>query len=323
MAPYCDEYNVEIVQGTVTQVSKTNVTCTLLNGQNTQKTIAFDVCVVATGAGCHWKGMGRSLPDKPEDATAEQRLEAMSAEGKRLLDAKSVVIVGGGLIGTELAGDLAAYAKKKTTKGQTTTPAVTLIHSGPQLCPVMSPPAAAKMQQLLENLGVTIILNEKGTEENGKVVLENSKKEIEAEIVIKTIGFQAMNDFMKKDFADALDEKGWIKTDEYMAVPGSDNKLFAYGDCSPSLPNAGNVYMNMASTLGNNVKAALLEKTDGMKKFELPPAGLINTAGPDHGVFYSSFFWTQRLLPWLKNKTMFFFSARDTIGVKKEYTMAV
>ena len=61
--------------------------------------------------------------------------------------------------------------------------------------------------------------------------------------------------------------------------------------------------------------------TEGMVQYEVPFAGYCNTVGPDQGVFYSSAFWTQYLLPWLKNWTMFFMSPRDMIGIKKEMTL--
>jgi NADH dehydrogenase FAD-containing subunit len=314
---YCKEYNVEWIQATVTKLSKTTVTCTLLD-KTTVQTIDFDVCTVATGAASHWPAMGRGLPESAEAATIKNRLDTMSAEGRRLLESKSVAIIGGGLIGTELAGDIAGYAKKVGK----TTPTVTLIHSTAQLCPIMSPPAAAKLRQKLEGLGVKVILNEMATEENGKLVLQNSKHEVESEIVIKTIGFVAINSFMKDEFADALDDKGWIRTDEYFSVSGSDGKLFAYGDCSSSLPNSGNMYMANAKVLATNLKAALTNNEDGQVKFEIPFAVYATTVGPKQGVFYSSAFWTQYLVPWIKNKTMFFMSPRVKLGVKKEMTLA-
>lgn len=315
---YCEANNVEIVQATVTDLSKDTATCNLL-ADGATKTISFDVCTVATGATSEWKGMGRSLPVSIGEAAAQYRLDAMAAEGRRLLAANSVVIVGGGLIGTELAGDLAAYAKKA---GQSS-PAVTLIHSGEQLCPVMSPSAGAKMKEQLEGLGITVILNERGTEENGKVVLQNSKKEIEADIVVKTTGFVSVNSFMEKNFAESLNEGGWITTDDYFCVSGSDGRIFAYGDCSPTLANSGSAYMQTASVLGSNLKAALLEKRDDMKILKKPAEIYCNTAGPDQGVlYYSSMLWTVRVLPAVKNSTMFFMSPRDMLGVKKEFTLA-
>lgn len=103
--------------------------------------LSFDVCVVATGAGSHWPGMGRGPPPSPSLGTRSQRLDSLQAEGKSILQANHVVIIGGGLIGTELAGDAAAYSQKAGSATK-----VTLIHSGPQLCPIMSKPAAAQVK---------------------------------------------------------------------------------------------------------------------------------------------------------------------------------
>ena len=45
-----------------------------------------------------------------QNGSREQRLAALGAEGKKLIAAGSVLVVGGGLIGIETAGDLMAFA---------------------------------------------------------------------------------------------------------------------------------------------------------------------------------------------------------------------
>mmetsp|Transcript_23160 Transcript_23160/g.54942 ORF Transcript_23160/g.54942 Transcript_23160/m.54942 type:complete len:395 (-) Transcript_23160:110-1294(-) len=317
---YCSANNVEFVQATVKTLTKSSCEALLMDPSGQTKTIDFDVCVVATGANSSWKGMGRDLPTTPDAAKAESRLVAMKQEGERLMNAKSVVVVGGGLIGTELAGDLAGYAKKAEK-----TPKITLVHSGEFLCNThMSVAAGNAVQTQLEDLGVEIVLNEKAEEtSSGKVTLTKSNKVIDAEVVIKTIGFVPVNDFIKDSFPDALDERGWIKTDEYFVVPGSDGKVFAYGDCSPTMPNAGNLYFRSCALLGHNVQVALTGSDVAMKPAAKLFVVVINTAGPQQGVFYmDNGFWGRRFLPWVKNKTMFFSSPRQMLGVKDEWKLS-
>lgn len=238
------------------------------------------------------------------------------------MNAKSVAIIGGGLIGSELAGDLAVYAKQAGKS-----PKITIIHSGDSLCsPTMVPSAGKAIKDLLEGYGVTVLLNEKAAaEKSGKVTLINSNKSLDAEVVIQTTGFLPVNGFVGQAFPEALDERGWVKTDEFFVVPGSDGKVFAYGDCSPTLPNAGNVYMRSMSILAHNLQVALTQSQDDfpMKPSVVPFLAFINTVGPQKGVFQmGSSFWGRRFLPWIKNKTMFFMSPKDSLGVPNSFKVS-
>lgn len=315
---FCELYKVEHLQATVTKLTKEACEIEYLKDSRSE-TLSFDVCVVAAGASADWKAMGRSLPVTMEQATPESRLRDLKAEGERLLSAQHIVIIGGGLIGTELAGDIRGYAlkKKNTDRSQ---PRVTVVHSGTHVCPIMSEQAAAAMTEDLKKLGVEIICNEKATDrEDGTVVLTNSGKEMKGvDIVIKTIGFQAMNRFV--DIPNVHDNQGWLKTDEYFLLPGTSN-MFAFGDCSKTLPDAANQYMNTANLLASNVQVALQQEGD-MKQVEIPFAAFCNTAGPNGGVLYSPLFWTRMVMPWLKNKTMLFFAPKGMAGIKSELTMA-
>ncbi|KAG7374374.1 NADH:flavorubredoxin oxidoreductase [Nitzschia inconspicua] len=263
--------------------------------------------------------MGRHIPSTTKAATTQTRLEAMRVEGNRILNAKSLIIIGGGLIGTELAGDVAAHAKAAGKSND-----ITLIHSGDRLCPMMSEPASKAVLKMLENLNVKVILNEKAVENaDGAVELLNSKKTLNANAVIQTIGFTPNNAFVDSTrFPKALDDLGWIQTDDFFVVPGTDGKIFAYGDCSPTMPNAGFQYMEASSVLGRNLYASLTSKPNNMKPKPDLMVGLINTIGTSQGIMYTSFFWTRRVFPWLKNKTMFFMALNGMIGVKKDFTMA-
>ena len=77
----------------------------------------------------------------------------MKATGQELLDVeKRLVIIGGGLIGSELAGDVASFSGGKKN--------VTLVHAKELLGdPAFTKPPAAKMiQRKLTRLGVEVIL---------------------------------------------------------------------------------------------------------------------------------------------------------------------
>ena len=107
-----DKYKVQHIRSTVSKLTPTSAL--LANGD----TIDYDVAVVATGAATKAPLLGRGVPS--DDGTKASRMASMKEHGDKLLNAKSVLIVGGGLIGTELAGDLAKYAKMKGKDGKVT-----------------------------------------------------------------------------------------------------------------------------------------------------------------------------------------------------------
>ena len=174
--------------------------------------------------------------------------------------------------------------------------------------------AANWIQKKLEKLDVKVILNEQAVEENGKMTLKSGKV-IEAQQVVFTTGLAPVNDFLKPEFAEALNEKGWIEADEYFRVLGGKGKLFTIGDCTTFLPNAGYQIIDSVKTIGKNLKVTVdalakggevpaeSELTKGAKHSQVT----LCTVGPRDGVFYTPAFHTQWVLPFLKNKTMFFF----------------
>jgi len=279
--------------------------------------IPFSVAVVASGATTQWPGLGRG--PWVGTKTRADRIAALKEEGIRLLNTKSVLVVGGGLIGAELAGDLKGYAIKAGKELE-----VTLVHSKEQLCPEFSPAAAKMVKKKLEKLGVTVILNDRAVaNDKGEMVLEKKGTVVDANEVVMTNGIGACNSFMKGMSTEALNEQGFINSDEYFRVKGTDGKVFAVGDCCTTLPNAANQIIANIHVLGKNVKITLdavvahqlKPELKGLKPFALGASKYVVTTGPHDGVFYSPMFWTQYLLPRLKNSTQFLFHIKPELGL--------
>lgn len=310
---FCEKNNVKHVQDVVT---KLDLEAATLKGGDV---VGFSLCVVATGAATKWAEMGRGIPMEGA-TTREGRIEAMKATGTKLIDAESVLVVGGGLIGCELAGDIAYYS---TEAGKPTK--VTVVHSGAHLVPEYSESAATMLQKKLEKIGVTIILNDKATKSaDGKTMtLASSGKEIEAQEVVMTVGLDPINGFLKEGgLASSLNEKGFIKTDKFLRIEGTDGKLFGLGDCCTHLPNAGTQILGVIPAVGSNLKVALdaiaekcLLEEDKLKEIKVQPEAYLCSAGPKQGVFVmKDMFHTQYMLPWVKNSTMFLFKVKGDLG---------
>ncbi|KAI8326439.1 FAD/NAD(P)-binding domain-containing protein [Martensiomyces pterosporus] len=125
----------------------------------TGKTLSFDYLVLATGTSSSRpaKFTGSSIDD------AEGEIRRLFESVRK---AKSVLIVGGGAVGVESAGEIAtSYPGKK----------VTLVHGGDRLLPLNFKPALSDgAVKKLTGVGVNVVLNEKiiipsDTEFNGEI----------------------------------------------------------------------------------------------------------------------------------------------------------
>jgi len=312
--PFCTKNKVTHIHSIVVSLEKG--IAKLENGDS----VNYDVCVITTGAKTTWNGLGRG-PSIIQSGTIKERLEQAKNIGKGVLDAGSVLIVGGGLVGTELAGDIMGFSKKSVKPM-----VVTIVHSGDHLCPEFDEKAAKMVQKQLEGNGVNIFLNERATETaDGKWRLKSGKI-IDAEETIMTIGINACNDFLTGgDLEGSLNEKGWVETDNFFRVKGSNGTVFALGDCCTAMPNSGTHILENLKTISINLDLTLKAITSkksvdttirGMKEFKLAPDAYVVTTGPNSGVFYSSFITTKRFFPWIKNKTMFFMRPTGMLGIK-------
>jgi len=108
-----------------------------------------------------------------------------------MLNVRPVLVVGGGITGTERAGDIAAHRTKAQKPGKVT------LHAGKHLRPEMNEQAGVKAKQQLEVNGVAIILNDRcATCDGGKTYkLDLSGETIEAQEVIMTTGNVPANHF--------------------------------------------------------------------------------------------------------------------------------
>jgi NADH dehydrogenase FAD-containing subunit len=100
--PLLREENVDYAIGHCT--SLTNTTATLNSG----KKIEFDVCILATG---------QNIPlfyPSITDTTKEARIASVTAVHDQMKANKTIVISGGGAVGSELAADIKLRNKDKT-----------------------------------------------------------------------------------------------------------------------------------------------------------------------------------------------------------------
>lgn len=324
------------------------------NGQS----VGYDVCLVATGAetsetiltphlatqdnvdeeGMDDEGDGdeeekekgkeeeRRKGKKREDMTGhmplsiEERREQLRAYGSALTAAESVLVVGGGPIGAELAADVAAYGQRSGRS-----PLVTLVQAGSTLVPAFAGRTGSALRQRLSELSVNVHVGQRARrQEDGSWVTESNPHDtLNSDAVFVATGVTPATRSLFSADAYAAVRDGWVRTDHYGRVPGFKGRVFAHGDCCDAEPKSGVATLSNRKVFANNIRATLDAIYAGVQPAAVegrlkgpvsPPAFAIVTTGPEKGVAATPLGTTSLFLPWLKNKTMFLFRVKGEIG---------
>ncbi|MCG7530295.1 FAD-dependent oxidoreductase [Psychrobium sp. MM17-31] len=179
-------------------------------------TITFDKVVIASGTRYPTLSAAKS-----NNALAiEQRNQEMLSYHQKLQQANSILIIGGGIVGVELAGEIADSMPNKK---------VTLAHNSDALLDGFKPKAQQKALSQLQDLGVNVLLSRR-IEQQGEQYIDNqTQQEIDTDFVLSAVGVVPNNDFLKANLPYILNEQGFVKVDANLQVTGRDN-FYALGD---------------------------------------------------------------------------------------------
>lgn len=142
---------------------------------------------------------------------------------------ESLVIVGGGPVGCELAYLFATFGC-----------AVTLVQRAPRLIPREEPEASRQMADLLRSLGVRLALDATVDEtqpqaRRAKATLSRGQSVVADRLLLATGRRPATADIGLDALRVAPDERGYVPVDEYCRVAGTDN-VWAIGDVAGPAP---------------------------------------------------------------------------------------
>jgi len=166
--------NVVVILGSVTGVDATARTVRIDDGLR-QIEQRYDFLVLATGArhdyfgNSHWEAFAPGLKTIEDAIAIRERLlmsferAEMSADDDERNANLTIVIVGGGPTGVELAGSIAELARAALAKDfrhiDPRLARVLLIEAGPRILPAFPETLSAAAKRSLERLGVTVNLN--------------------------------------------------------------------------------------------------------------------------------------------------------------------
>ncbi|EWG08062.1 MAG: dihydrolipoamide dehydrogenase [Candidatus Aramenus sulfurataquae] len=202
-----------------------------------EKTITFDNLVIATGSS------PISLADFP--LNGRNVLDPWTAMNLPSLP-NSIVIVGGGVAGVELATLFRALGKE-----------VTILELMPQLLPGFDKDIASETKKRLEENGVKIYLQAKSKIVDSKdkvkfsVSLPSSSETVEGDLAVITIGRKANNDNLGlNNLKVETDQRGYIKVDGRTRT--SNSRVYAVGDCA-GMPLSATKAWKQGIVAGDNI----------------------------------------------------------------------
>ncbi|RWF29369.1 MAG: NAD(P)/FAD-dependent oxidoreductase [Mesorhizobium sp.] len=285
--------NVTTLLGNVSGVDRAGRRVLLEDGS----AVAFDTLVLATGARHAYFGHDEWEPFAPglktlEDATTIRRRILLAFEqAERETDAArrqallTLVIVGGGPTGVELAGTIAELAhdtlRDEFRNIDTRQTRVVLIEAGDRILANFAPQLSAYAQKALERLGVTVELGQAVTELDADGVVFGDKR-LPAKTILWAAGVAASP--AAEWLGTTADRAGRVLVEPDLTVPGSP-EIFVIGDTAHVLRPDGKPVPGVAPSAkqeGRHVAATIKARLAGdmtERPFRYQHAGDLATIG--------------------------------------------
>lgn len=266
----------KFVTGHVKKIEKDKVI--LMNG----KKLNYDYLVIASGS-------NYNSPIKEEDTYFATRVKHLLEANKKIQNSEKIAIVGGGLVGIELAAELATHYDDKK---------ISVISSGDSILERNSKKTQDYSRKFLEKRGVEIIFNERIIGKDKKNLNGQSGKKYPYDMAFFTVGIKPNIGFMQGDFS-KFAPKG-IEVNEYLQIPNMEN-IFVAGDVSNIIEEktAQNAEKH-GSVVAQNILSLIQGKK--MQKYISKKRLMVISLGKNRGIIErKGFVWTGWIPSVLKN----------------------
>lgn len=296
--------------------------------------VNYDYLVLAMGADTNYYGMENikkyAMPMKSiseaiflRNRVLQNFEEALSvSDPQERIGLMSMVVVGGGPTGVEVSGTLAEMKKiilpKDYPELDFDQMKIYLFQSSNGVLPTMSEQAAEKGQEYLENLGVTLRLNERITDFDGTYAYTSKGEQIRTNNLvwaagIKTNTIEGLNE-------DAYAKNRRLKVNSINQVEGYSD-IFAIGDLAlmesekypQGHPQVAQPAIQQGELLAQNILQ--LMKGEKTKDFEYTDLGSMATVGRNLAVVDLPFWRFQGSFAWL---VWMFVHLMAILGVKNK-----
>jgi NADH dehydrogenase FAD-containing subunit len=243
------------------------------------KKILFDYLTICSGS-------SYNSPFKEKNVVKVTRAKNLKENNNRLVKSDKIIIIGGGLVGVELASEICTFYKDKE---------IFLIHSQNRLIERMSEKSSEYAEKFLKEHGVKIIYNEKIISQNGKFFLSNKKNKFFADMAFLCTGIISNFSFMEKNFKKELSDSKNIIVNSFLQIPGHEN-IFVAGDITlmKEEKTAQNA-KRQANIVVKNIIA--LENKKNLKNYSSKKTPLVISLGKYDGILSTENFTITGIIP--------------------------
>ncbi|KAF2966295.1 hypothetical protein GQX73_g7245 [Xylaria multiplex] len=212
--------------------------------QGSGETIQYDFLVIATGS-----GVEKGLPSRVNATDKREGMELMRNVQKTIKTANTVVVVGGGAAGVEIATDIQNLYPSKS---------VILVHSREAVMNRFGEGLQKAALDGLQSLGVEVILHDRLIQDAPRpgMVLLKSGREIQCDLIVDCTGQRPSSDILSELSSASISPSGHLRVKPTLQL--ADEKfpnIYACGDVADTKtpnPNARSA-MRQASIVAENI----------------------------------------------------------------------
>ncbi|XP_045698214.1 ferroptosis suppressor protein 1 [Phyllostomus hastatus] len=283
--PYSVSYKERFRQGLVVEIDLTNQTVLLEDGE----ALPFSHLILATGS-------TGPFPGKLNQASSQQdAIQAYEDMVQQVQRSKSIVVVGGGSAGVEMAAEIKTEYPEKE---------VTLVHSKVALADKeLLPCVRQEVKEILVQKGVQLLLSERVcnleklplNEYRECIDVQTDKgTELATNLVIVCNGIKVNSSAYHSAFDSQLASDGALRVNEYLQVEGYSH-IYAIGDCAdvkePKMAYHAGLHANIAVT---NIINSMKERP--LKAYKPGALTFLLAMGRNDGVGQISGFYVGRFM---------------------------
>ena len=261
-----------IVKGNVKEVNKKYAMVS-------KNKFPYDYLVICSGS-------EYNLPMKGKSTVTAARADVFAKYAKKLKESNSVLIIGGGLVGVELAAEIIEkYPEKK----------VTIAHGINELIERNPKKAREYAKKFLEKRKVKLIFNEFVIKNKGNTYITDKKTEIKADLAFLCTGIKPNYRCMSKSLSYCLNQGKAIIVNEYLQAKGFSN-VFAAGDITDvkEEKTAQNAEKQAEVVVKNIMN---LKNGKKMEEYKSKPRVMVISLGKWHGILVYKNFVLTGLIP--------------------------
>ncbi len=240
-----------------------------------KKSISYDYLFVCSGS-------RYNTPIKEKNIVLPHRASELRKAHQHLVDARTVLIVGGGLVGVELAAEIVDFYPEKE---------VIIVHAKDTLLERNPKKAQEYAEKYLKKRKVEIIYNERMEKQDGALFLTNTGRKIHADLCFLCTGIVPNTELFQKHFTSVLNERKQVKVEHTLQMHGYAH-IFVVGDLNSLVEEkTAQSAEKQAMVAVHNVFA--LEKGEKLVSYETFPKVMDISLGRFNGIMvYKNFVWT-------------------------------